>query len=434
MSGLLLDTRPLRTPAFRRLWLGRSVSALGGQLTLVAVMYQVWEATHSPLWSGASALVSAIPMVVVGLWGGGLVDRGDRRRIVLVATTGQLACSVGLALQAGVQPSVTAVFVLLGLQTACQAVGQPAARTFTPRLLPADQVAAGLALSRLGGQAALLGGPVVAGVLVGYGGLAVCYAVDAVTFAAGLYGVVGLPPMRPLGALARRGAGGILDGLRFVIGEPVVRGAMVTDLAATVLAMPVSLFPLINQERFGGDPRTLGLFVSAIALGGAAASAFSGTFTRRSRPGAAMVGAAACWGGALTVFGLARSPWLGLGVLVVAGAADTISVVSRGTLIQLATPDQLRGRIASIELIVGVSGPDLGNVRAGAVAQATTAGLALVSGGLACLAVLAANVATSRRLLTFRAEDGIPSGCVEPGLPAGVDVSSAGGPATAPGH
>ncbi len=409
MSGFLLDTRPLRTPAFRRLWLGRSISALGGQLTLVAVMYQVWEATHSPLWSGATAIVSAIPMVVVGLWGGGLVDRGDRRRIVLVATTGQLACSLLLALQAAVRPSVASVLVLLAVQTAFLAVSQPATQTFTPRLLPADQVAAGLALSRLGGQAALLAGPVAAGLLVGYGGLATCYLVDAATFLAGLYGVFGLPPMRPLGGLARRGAGGVMDGLRFVVGEPVVRGAMITDLAATVLAMPVSLFPMINQERFGGDPRTLGLFLSAIAVGGAAASIFSGTFTRRSRPGAAMVGAAACWGAALAVFGLTASPWLGLGMLVVAGAADTVSVVCRGTLIQLATPDELRGRISSIELIVGISGPDLGNLRAGAVAQATTAALALVTGGLACLVALAANVATSRRLLSFRAQgSGIP--------------------------
>jgi MFS family permease len=406
VTGLLLDTTPLRTPAFRRLWIGRSISAVGGQLTFVAVVYQVWEATHSPLWSGVVALVSAVPMVVVGLWGGGLVDRGDRRRIMLVATTGQLACSVGLAVQAAAAPSLASVFVLLGVQTAFQAVGQPAARTFTPRLLPTDQVAAGLALSRLGGQAALLGGPVVAGVVLGYGGLAVCYVVDAATFVAGLYGVLGLPPMRPLGEVARRGAGGVVDGLRFVLHEPIVRGAMITDLAATGLAMPVSLFPLVNQERFGGDPRTLGLFVSAIAVGGAVASVFSGTFTRRTRPGAAMVGAAACWGGALAVFGLVRSPWLGLGMLVLAGAADTVSVVCRGTLVQLATPDELRGRISSIELIVGVSGPDLGNLRAGAVAQATTASFALVTGGLACLVALAAGVVTSRRLLTFRAQEG----------------------------
>ena len=405
MRGLLLDTSPLATPAFRRLWLGGSISAVGGQLTLVAVMYQVWEATHSPWWSGATAIVSAIPMIVVGLWGGGLVDRGDRRRIVLVATTGQLACSLLLAAQAAVRPSVAAVFVLLGVQTAFLAVSQPATRTFVPRLLPADQVAAGLALSRLGGQAALLGGPALAGVMLGYGGLPVCYLVDAATFVAGMYGVIGLPPMRPLGEVARRGARGVVDGLRFVVGEPIVRGAMITDLAATVLAMPVSLFPLINQERFGGDPRTLGLFLSAIALGGAAASVFSGTFTRRSRPGAAMVGAAACWGAALAAFGLATSPWLGLLMLVVAGAADTVSVVSRGTLIQLATPDELRGRISSIELIVGISGPDLGNVRAGAVAQATSASIALVSGGLACLVALAASVATSRRLLSFRRDE-----------------------------
>jgi len=398
---LLVDVAPVRTsPAFRRLWLGRSGSTFGGQLTLVAIMYQVWEATRSPLWSGAVAVAQAVPMVVVGLWGGGVVDRGDRRRIVLATTVGQLVCSLLLAVQAAWHPSVVAVFLLLVVQTGFAAVGIPAARTFTPRLLPPEQVAAGLALTRLSGQAAMLAGPALAGLLLGFGGLRFCYLVDALTFAAGLYGVVGLPPMPALGEVARRGAGGVVDGLRFVLREPVVRGAMMTDLAATGLAMPVSLFPLVNEERFGGDPRTLGLFLSAIAVGGAVASVFAGAFTRVRAVGLVMVVAAACWGLSLAAFGLVTAPWLGLGLLVAAGAADTVSVVSRSTLVQLGTPDALRGRISSVEMIVGISGPDLGNLRAGAVAQATSAGLALVSGGLACVAVLALSL--NRRLLGFR--------------------------------
>jgi len=399
---LLLDTTPLRDRVFRRLWVGRSVSAVGGQLTLVAVMYQVWEATHSPLWSGLVAVVSAVPMIVIGLWGGALVDRADRRRVVLVCTVGQLVCSLLLVVQAILDPSVPVVLAVLAVQTAFLAVSQPAAQTFAPRLLPPGQVAAGLAVMRLAGQGAMLLGPALAGLLLGLGGLAACYAVDAVTFAVGFYGVFGLPPMTPVGRLARRGAGGIADGLRFVASQPVIRGAIVTDLAATLLAMPVSLFPLINEERFGGDPRTLGLFLSAIALGGAVASIFSGTFTRRPRLGVTMIAAAGCWGLAIAAFGVVESAGLGIALLAVAGAADTVTVVSRGTLVQLATPDEMRGRISSVELIVGISGPDLGNLRAGALAQATTATFALVVGGLACTAVVAANAVASPELTRFR--------------------------------
>src|SRR5262245_59043895 len=178
-------------------------------MTLVAVMYQVWEETHSPLWSGAVGVVQAVPLVVVGLWGGALVDRGDRRRIVLVTTVLEFACSAALLAQALWRPALGRVLVLLAVQSAILAVGTPAARTFVPRLLPPHQVAAGMALTRLSGQATLLAGPAVAGLLIGWGGTSWCYAVDAASFAAGFYGVLGLPAMPPLGESARRGVQGV---------------------------------------------------------------------------------------------------------------------------------------------------------------------------------------------------------------------------------
>lgn len=374
-------------------------------MTFVAVTYQVWQATHSPLWSGLVGVVQAVPTVTAGLWGGSLVDRGDRRRIVLVTTVGQFACSAALAAQALWRPGVPVALVLLAAQTAMLAVGTPAIRTFVPRLLPVEQVAAGLALTRLAGQGAMLAGPALGGLIVGFGGTSLCYALDALSFAAAFYGVFGLPSMLPLGEPARRGAQGLLDGLRFVTRQPIVRGAMLTDLAATVLAMPVSLFPVVNQERFGGDPRTLGLFLTAIALGGVTASAFAGAFTRLPRVGLVMVSAALCWGLSLAAFGLVSTPWVGLGCLVVAGAADSVSVVSRGTLVQLATPDYLRGRVSSVEMIVGISGPDLGNVRAGAMAQATSAGVALVVGGLGCVVTVAATAIASPDIARFRSAE-----------------------------
>lgn len=403
MKDLLLDTTPLRiSPQFRRLWIGRSVSLVGGQLTVVAVMYQVWALTHSPLWSGSVAVAQAVPMIVVGLWGGALVDRADRRRVLLVTVAGQLACSAVLAGQALWLPSVAVVLPTLAVQTAFIAVGAPAFRTVTPRLLPGQQVAAGLALTRISAQLALLAGPAVAGLLIGYAGLRACYLIDAASFTAALYGIAGLPTMLPQGEPARRGMSGILDGLRFVAAQPVLRGVILTDLAATLLAMPVSLFPVINQDRFGGDPRTLGLFLTAIGLGGVVASAFAGSFTRRTRLGVVMVGGAAAWGLSLALFGLVSAAWPSLVFLAIAGAADTVSVVSRSTVVQLACPDELRGRASSVEMIVGIAGPDLGNLRGGLVAEWTSGGFAVVSGGLACLVALALLVATSPGLVGFR--------------------------------
>ncbi len=241
----------------------------------------------------------------------------------------------------------------------------------------------------------MLLGPALGGLVLGRFGAGGCYVVDALAFGLAFYSLAGLPEMRPGGEPSRPGVRGVLDGLAFLVRTPVVRGALLTDLAATVLSMPISLFPLVNAGRFAGDPRTLGLFLSAVAAGGVAASVFSGTFTRRPRPGRVMLAGSAVWGGALIGFGLAPGPWLGLACLVVAGAADTVSVVSRGALVQLATPDALLGRAAAAEQIVGQAGPDLGNLRGGLVAGATSGTFALVSGGvLGVAAVVAIGAAT----------------------------------------
>jgi MFS family permease len=405
LTRVFVDLTPLRTsPAFRRLWLGRVFSGFGAQMTLVAVMFQVWEQTRSTVWTGAVGLAQALPVVVFGLFAGSLVDRVDRRKFALVTTTGQAVCSVLLAVQGFLDDvPVLAVLGLVAAQSCFVAGGGPVARTFVPRLLPPEQLPAGLALNRIAFQGSMLLGPAIGGLVLARFGVGGCYLVDALTFGMAFYGVLGLPVMRPDGELSRPGLRGVLDGLAFLVRTPVVRGALLTDLAATVLSMPISLFPLVNEERFGGDPRTLGLFLSAIAVGGVAASVFSGSFTRLPRPGLVMLAGSIAWGVALTGFGLAPDPWLGLACLVLAGAADTVSVVSRGALVQLNTPDALLGRVAAAEQIVGQAGPDVGNLRGGLVAGATSGGFALVSGGLLCVAaVVLVGVGTSglRRFAT----------------------------------
>jgi predicted MFS family arabinose efflux permease len=250
-------------------------------------------------------------------------------------------------------------------------------------------VAAGLALQQVTGQAMMLVGPAVAGVVLGWWGIGVCYLLDALSFAMSFYGAFGLPALPPEGEKSRPGLHGVLDGLRFLTGHRVVRGALLTDLAATVLSMPVSLFPLVNEERFGGDPRTLGLFLSALAVGGVAATVFSGPVTRLARPGSVMLCASAAWGAALALFGLTTSAWAGLGILALAGAADALAVLSRTTIVQTRTPDALLGRVTAAETIVGQAGPHLGNLRGGLLAGWSSGVTALITGGLMCVAAVA---------------------------------------------
>ncbi|MBI0293367.1 MFS transporter [Streptomyces sp. PRKS01-29] len=403
MKHALLDVVPLRSsPPFRRLWIGQTLSMFGGQMTLVAVMFQVWQITESTAWTGAVGLAQAIPLVALGLFAGSLIDRVDVRKFYLVTTTGQAACSLLLAAQAFLESvPVAGVLALVAVQSCFVAGSGPASRTFIPRLLPKEQLASGLALNRISFQGAMLAGPALGGLIIGGTGVAGCYAIDALTFGAALYGAFRLPPLSPGDDPSRAGLRGVADGLAFLIRTPAIRGALLTDLAAMVLAMPVSLFPLMNAERFGNDPRTLGLFMTAIAVGGIAGSMFSGSFIRLPHPGLVMLGGSAAWGVTLALFGLSTNPWVGLVFLVLAGAADTVAVVSRGTIVQMNTPTELLGRVNAAEQLVGQAGPDIGNMRGGLVAEATSGMGAVVSGGLLCIGAVVAVATTTPELRRF---------------------------------
>jgi MFS family permease len=396
---LLLDTGPLRSsPAFRRLWIGGSCSTLGSQMTLVAVLYQVWQTTGSATWTGAVGLAQAIPLVGLGLFAGVLADRHDRRRICLLTSAGLAGCAALMTVQGFVgDVPVGAVFGLVAVQSGIGAARGPAARAVLAQLLPANQLAAGLALQRIAGQATMLAGPALGGLVVARFGVGGCYLIDTLTFLVGLWTAYTLPPMPPVGEPPRPGPHGVAEGLRFLTGHPAVRGALLLDLSVTVLSMPLSLFPVLNTERFGGDPRTLGLFLTAIGAGGVVASVLSGSFTRRERPDRVMVLGSLGWGLALALFGVAPNTATALALLAVAGAADTVAVVSRGTIVQLHTPSELLGRVTAAEQIVGSAGPQVGSLRAGIVADLTSARTALVSGGLLCAAAVVLIAGADRR-------------------------------------
>jgi len=406
-----LDTRPLRaSPAFRRLWIAGTAAGFSGQLAGTAVLYQVWELTRSPWWTGAISLATAAPTIVGGLIGGTLADTVDRRRLVLATTAVTVVGAAGLAIQAGLgATSVLLVLALIVVQTAATAVGAAARRTFITRLLPVDLVPAGVALNHVSFQIAMLAGPALAGVILATGGPRAAYLADALGITISLYGVLRLPSMRVhptsdaqlepqpgsqrLGRRVLAGLDTTVQGWRYLLSQAQLRGCLATDLAATSLAMPIALFPAINDQRFGGGPYTFGLFASAIAVGGLSAGLASGAITRVPRAGRLMLAGCATWGLALAAFALVQSLPATLLCLAVAGAADTVTVICRGTVVQVSTPDAYLGRVSAAENIVGVAGPGVGNARAGAVAAITSATTSALTGGLACV-VAAAIIAT----------------------------------------
>lgn len=386
---LLADVTPLRESLpFRRLWIGSTMSSVGSALTLFAVPLQVYEITRSSFAVGALGLAEMIPTITIGLVGGSMADALDRRKLALLTSVGSAAVSAALAAQAFAGLRVIwLLYALVVVQSAVAAISMPLRRTFIPSLLPPALLPAGLALDRIRFQVMLTIGPALAGLITAapHLGLRACYAIDVLTFAGSAYGILGLPAAGKV-AVSRPGARAIAEGVRFIARSRVLAGAFLADLNATVFGLPVALFPAINAERFGGNPRTLGLFATAVGVGGLISAALSGPVGSISRQGRAMLCSVAIWGGAFAGFAIVRSLWLTLGLLAVAGAADTFTVVFRGTIVQQVTTEALRGRVTAADYVVGAGGSQLGNLESGALGSLTSPVISALAGGLATIA------------------------------------------------
>jgi MFS family permease len=392
---LLPDVGPARDhPAYRRLLAGGQLSMLGGAMTSFAVVLQIWDLTRSSLAVGLLGL-TFVPVLVVGLLGGAIADSVDRRRLALVTSVFLMAVSAAFAAQAYAgRGQLWLLYALAMVQAVLQAIGAPARRTFMPRLVPPEQLTAAIALNTLSGRIAMLAGPALAGLIAASWGVRACYAIDTITFLASLYATARLPAMRPAGstggpAVGRRRLGAAAEGLRFIGRQPLLVAAFLTDLDAMLLGMPVALFPALNAAHFGGSPRTLGLLNAAVGVGGLVSAVLSGPAARVARQGRGMLAGTMIWGAAIACFGLTASLPLALLMLAVAGAADTLTVTFRAAMVQTVTPDELRGRVSSVEYIIGTGGAPLGNVESGAVAALTTPVISTVAGGLGCLAIAA---------------------------------------------
>lgn len=406
----LIDLRPLRaSTAFRRLWAGSSVSGFGMQIAMLAVLFQVWEVTGNPLWTGMIGLVSAAGMITGGVLGGTLADTRDRRTIICLTTCGQLLAAVGLAAQAAFAlENVGIILALIGANSLAGGIGAASRRSVPARLLPRSLLPAGVALTHLAFQASMLIGPALSGFLIATIGLTACYALTAAADLVSLVLAWRLPKVPPIGTKTSRGLSTTWQGLKFVSRPGAVRGAFGTDLFATLLAFPIALFPMVNDLRLGGSPETLGLMSSALAVGGILAGVSSGLVTRAGRLGVVQSIAAGVWCMALAGFGLGTSATAILLALVVAGAADTVSVIARGALVQLAVPDEYRGRITAVDHVIGAAGPNLGNARAGWAAAMVGAPVALAAGAAAGLIGVVWIALRNRELREFDGATGGP--------------------------
>jgi MFS family permease len=396
-SLFVIDTRPLRIPAYRRLWSSTIVTAVGSQLTAVAVPKQVFDLTGSSAWVGVAAGVALIPLLVFGIWGGAIADTRDRRKLLIVTNTGIAVASVLLWLQAALNiGSVWLVIALLGLQQVFFALNAPARSASIARLVPAELLPSASALGSTVMQFGAVLGPLLAGALMPVVGLSTLYLVDAIALVITIWAVWKLPPMPPLNGQSRRaGLKDVWDGFRYLALQKVLLASFLLDIIAMVFGMPRALFPEMAQETFGDPPGgglALGVLFAAIPIGAVLCGLTSGWISKVSRHGVAVVLAVVAWGVAIVGFGLSSALWVAAVFLALAGAADMVSMAFRGAILQSAATDEMRGRMQGVFIVVVAGGPRIADLLHGTTGAAVGTAAATAGGG--ALVVLTAVLAT----------------------------------------
>ncbi|MGY1606596.1 MULTISPECIES: MFS transporter [unclassified Geodermatophilus] len=409
-----IDTSPLRDPGYRRLFWGVAATMLGQQMTLVAVPFQVYDLTGSSLLVGVTSVVALVPLVVFGLLGGAIADAMDRRRLLLVTGAGSAVTSALLAVQALLPGggNLVLLWVLVAAVSGFSAVNQPTRSAVIPALVGPGQVPAANALAMTVRQVGVIAGPLLAGVLIGVGDLFLAYAVDALGFLVAVLLLRGLPALPPGGRTGplRLGAAvrGVGEGFTFLRTQPVLLMTFVVDVVAMLFAWPQAVFPELSQTRFEGSPNSLGWLFAGVSIGALLMGLTSGWVSRVDRQGAVVLAAIVVWGIAIIGFGLAPTLWLAVLFLAVAGAGDMVSAVLRSSMLQTAAPDEMRGRMQGVFLVVVAGGPRLGDLRAGAVASAAGVSAAMVSGGVVVVVAMAVVALLVPSFLHFRASRAVP--------------------------
>jgi MFS family permease len=353
---------------------------------VVAIPYQVFRLTHSSLDVGLIGLAQIVPVLGGSLFGGSIADAVDRRLLMIITQLSLAACSIGLAVNSfGGHPALWPLYALSALSSGIASVDSPARSAVLATLVGRKMFASASALWQLLFQVGQVAGPAVAGLLLGQVGIDSVYWIDAATFAVSLAAVVSLPSLRPPGGGTRFGMRSIAEGLRYLKGRPVLQGTFVIDLNAMVLGMPRALFPALAFARFHGGPATVGLLYAAPGAGALIGALLTGWVSAVARQGRAVLVAVFIWGAAIAAFGVVPFLALALAMLAIAGAADVISAVFRNTILQLESPEALRGRLSSVHSAVVTGGPRLGDFEAGVVATLSTPQVSVVSGGLGCL-------------------------------------------------
>jgi len=391
------------------MWLGQIVSVTGSQMQLVAINWHVYLLTKSPLALGVVGLVRVVPIILCSLLGGVVADAFDRKRLILITQVVMLLSAAALALvtASGMQ-SVWPIYALTAISSAAIAFDNPARNALMPLLVPAEVFTNAVSLGLMALHVSMIVGPALAGLLLSDLGPALVYALNAISFLAVIVAVMLIRASGRIEAgeneTRRVSLGALREGLSFVWRTPIIVQTMTLDFVATFFASATALLPIFAAEILHVGAGGLGMLAAAPAVGSVLAAFGMARLGAVRRQGATVLASIAVYGAATIVFGLSKIFWLSLVMLALLGAADTVSTVLRQTIRQLVTPNHLRGRMTSVNMIFFMGGPQLGEFEAGVMARFLGAPLSVVTGGIGCLLAVVAAAKTATNLLNYGAD------------------------------
>lgn len=408
---------------FTLLWSSQFISTLGTQIQTVALGWLVYTITGSEALLGGIGLARAIPTMALSLFGGTLADHVDRRRLLLISqsTLALFSALLAVAIQFGTD-NVTVLYAFAVITAAASAVDSPATQAFIPALVPRERLANALTLNVLAYNVAAVIGPAIGGIVIGAVGAEACYWFDAFSFFVVVAALIAIRTSNEPEALPRRGIAALLDGLTFVRDRPILWQLMLIDFFAVLFASRFGLLPVfaVSVLKVGADG--LGLLYSAVSFG-AVIGAVAFTFMPQpKKPGRLVAITVIGYGAVLAGFGFAKSLPVAIVFLACSGGLDAISSALRSVTRQLATPDNLRGRVGAMASVFSAGGPRLGDFQAGMVASAVGAGYAMVVGGAACTLMAVTSRWWARSLWRFNGDE--LAGPAYANISAGPDADS----------
>lgn len=433
---ILVDLTPLKaSPAFARLWIGNAIGGIGAQMTIVAVGLQVYEITGSTLAVGLVGGIALLPMVVSGLWGGMLVDAFDRKRVLMTGAIVGWLTVIGLMalsfydrtlIESGQRVEIWPLYLLATVNSVASTISGTARSAIVPRLLPAELVPRASAMNGIAIGTMMTIGPALAGIIAGTAGLPWTFLVDALLFSFAFIGIIGLPKLPPLDTVTRPGFKSLVEGMRFLRRAPNIRMSFIVDIIAMTFGRPFALLPAVGAVVIGGGEFTVGILTAAGAVGVLLASLFSGYVKSVRLHGVAIRRAILAYGAFVLMFGAVvlvtqllgdasetgGVHWIAFALAALAmagmGASDDISAIFRSSMMLLASPDSMRGRMQGVFMVVVTGGPRVGDVYVGILAAALGLWSPMLLGGIVIIGVVAVLTRANTSFARYDVNDPTP--------------------------